>query len=516
MLLPGSVRPRPPRGKSQAHHGVAPLSPFTSGQLFQPLPTPLGQPPYHVTLDSLLPKIAEEAASAGHLVFHVVGDTGGVKTPDFQRHAAASMKGDLNGTDGPRFFYHLGDVVYYNGRITDYYDQFYEPYDHYAAPIVAIPGNHDGDPINASQTSLDGYVAYFMTPSPHVDPVSRDAPRVTLSLPNVYFTLLCPFVTIVGMYTNVPEGGSIDSVQQQWLTNELATAPQDKALIVAMHHPIYSFDDHHSGSPRMADALQHAINDSRRVPNVVFAAHVHNYQRIERGLTDGAATPFIVAGLGGYYHLHNLSAGQRHDRPRHARETHRQRRHPPRLPDADRGCPKRVRHLDHDQRRRRHGQQGRGHVPVPRHRPVPAGRRHRQPVTVSRVGAAPRGRPLSPLPRNRPASYAVLRRGGVPPPSSLSSVSPLPVTLPDASLTDPSQPCDNPPCHKPPMTPSRSWKSSSGAIRLPGTSRSGTGQIPGLPGDLLCPRGRRADPGAACPAGRHHPIRHLPAGRWRL
>jgi hypothetical protein len=42
-----------------------------------------------------------------------------------------------------------------------------------------------------------------------------------MSLPNVYFTLNCPFVTIIGMYTNVPEGGSIDSVQQQWLTQRV-------------------------------------------------------------------------------------------------------------------------------------------------------------------------------------------------------------------------------------------------------------------------------------------------------
>jgi hypothetical protein len=115
-------------------------------------------------------------------------------------------------------------------------------------------------------------------------------------------------VTIVGMYTNVPEGGSIDSVQQQWLTNELSQAPQDKALIVALHHPIYSFDDHHSGSPRMADAVQHAINDSRRVPNAVLTGHVHNYQRIERPIVPGTVTPFFVAGNGGYYHLHTLNA----------------------------------------------------------------------------------------------------------------------------------------------------------------------------------------------------------------
>src|SRR5205823_3267382 len=100
----------------------------------------------------------------------------------------------------------------------------------------------------------------------------------------------------------------IDSIQQQWFTHELNTAPADKALIVALHHPIYSFDDHHSGSSRMADVLSQAINDSRRVPNLVLAAHVHNYQRIERPIAGDKPTPFIVAGAGGYYHLHGMNA----------------------------------------------------------------------------------------------------------------------------------------------------------------------------------------------------------------
>jgi DNA repair exonuclease SbcCD nuclease subunit len=217
------------------------------------------------------------------------------------------MESELSGANPPRFFYHLGDVIYFNGEISEYYSQFYEPYAHYTAPIIALAGNHDGDPINSSQTSLDGWVRYFMTSAPVVNPESQDAPRATMQQPNVFFTLLSPFATIVGMYTNVPEHGSIDSVQQQWLTNEFATADPNKALLVALHHPVYSFDNYHSGSPRMADAVQHAINDSRRVPNMVLTGHVHNYQRIERSLVDGAPTPFIVSGNGGYHNLHHIN-----------------------------------------------------------------------------------------------------------------------------------------------------------------------------------------------------------------
>jgi len=308
-LTQGQTQKRPPRKKSQAHTGIQPISSLTHRtQRFQPLPAPLGEPPYHFDLENVLPGITKKAKADGKLVFHTVGDTGGIKNADYQSDVAKAMKTAINGENAPSFFYHLGDVVYYNGEIDKYYDQFYEPYDHYAAPILAIAGNHDGDPIDDTQTSLDGWVKYFMTATPHVDPISKDAPRVTLSLPNVYYTLICPYVTIIGMYTNVPEHGSIDSVQQQWLTNEFNTADKSKALIIALHHPIYSFDDHHSGSAAMADVLQHAINDTGRVPNMVLTAHVHNIQRIEKEIVKGTPTPFLVAGNGGYYHLHNLTA----------------------------------------------------------------------------------------------------------------------------------------------------------------------------------------------------------------
>jgi 3',5'-cyclic AMP phosphodiesterase CpdA len=111
------------------------------------------------------------------------------------------------------------------------------------------------------------------------------------------------------MYTNVPEGGSIDSTQQQWITNEFATAPTDRALILALHHPIYSFDAYHSGSSKMADVLENAIRDTGRVPNLVLSGHVHDYQRIEQNIDgDENPTPFIVTGNGGYHNLHTITA----------------------------------------------------------------------------------------------------------------------------------------------------------------------------------------------------------------
>jgi len=62
----------------------------------------------------------------------------------------------------PAFCYHLGDVVYYNGEVPEYWPQFYEPYEHYPLPIVAIPGNHDGELLTRSSISLEGFHENFL------------------------------------------------------------------------------------------------------------------------------------------------------------------------------------------------------------------------------------------------------------------------------------------------------------------------------------------------------------------
>lgn len=310
VLRLGGVRPSPPPKHSQAHSGVSPLHPVTSRNTsFQPLPRPLGPPPYHYDLSEHFPDIASAIETAGQMILHVVGDTGGVQDGEFQTNVAEQMIDHLNSGKGgkPLFCYHVGDVVYYTGMHDDYYGQFYEPYAHYDVPIFSIPGNHDGEVDDPSaQTSLDGWVDYFMQAHPDVDPISKDAPRVQLNLPNVYWTLVTPLATFVGMYSNVPEGGSIDSTQQQWLTNEFATAPTDRPFILALHHPIYSFDVHHSGSSKMADVLENAIRDTGRVPNLILSGHVHDYQRIEQTISKDGPTPFIVVGNGGYHNLHGV------------------------------------------------------------------------------------------------------------------------------------------------------------------------------------------------------------------
>jgi hypothetical protein len=295
---------------------------------FEPIPANFAQgrnPPFRMDLGEVLTaEEIKEITDAGSMSFHCIGDTGGVKNPEPQQLVERGLEQSLHtgniapslraASMAPSFCYHLGDVVYYNGEIAEYFPQFYDPYEHYPLPILAIPGNHDGEPINAQATSLEGFYKNFLAPKtadgkPTYTTESRDSGRPAMTQPFFYWTLTTPFATFIGLYSNVPEHGRLDDDQRAWFHSEMKAADPKKALIVSVHHPVYSFDSHHSGSPTMAKELEDAINATRRVPNMVLSAHVHNYQRIERAV--GAHTiPFFVIGNGGYWNLHHLAAAQ--------------------------------------------------------------------------------------------------------------------------------------------------------------------------------------------------------------
>jgi len=267
-----------------------------------------------MSLDSLLPaEEITEIGDAGHLVFHMVGDVGGVKRPEYQLAVAGAMANQAHSAlDPPRFLYILGDVIYYNGEAAQYYPQFYEPYADYPAPILAVPGNHDGTPLDQQTPSLAAFVANFSTGTPQVSPDARDVRRLTMTQPNVYFTMTTPFVTIIGMYDNVVADGFLDDDQKAWLVSEMQEAPADRPLILASHHPMLSLDMFHGPSDYMEQVIDEAIEASGRVPTVVFAGHVHNYQRWEHPVPGGGdPLPFVVSGGGGYWNLHHVMAPDR-------------------------------------------------------------------------------------------------------------------------------------------------------------------------------------------------------------
>lgn len=274
------------------------------------------------------PGIEQTIQAAGQIVFHSVGDTGSVEGPTTQSLVADKMVSDFteaNPADVPSFFFHLGDVVYYFGEAEYYYDQFFEPYRAYPAPIFAVPGNHDGvvyatDP----EPTLDAFLRNFVAPSAAQSPDSGGLLRTTMIQPGVYFTLEAPFVRILGLYSNVledpgvisDENGSntvLDQRQVTFLSTALARAKSENftgAVIITVHHPPFTGGSTHGGSPMMLADIDSACATAGFYPHAVFSGHAHNYQRFTR-LINGYQTPYIVAGCGGHSPLSKMSGTYR-------------------------------------------------------------------------------------------------------------------------------------------------------------------------------------------------------------
>ena len=272
--------------------------------------------------------ITTTITNAGQIVFHSVGDTGSPSGPTTQNLVSDKMVADFdeaNAADEPSFFYHLGDVVYYFGESTYYYDQFYDPFRSYPAPIVAIPGNHDGVVWSGDPApTLQGFLENFCTPAAAPAPDAGGLLRTTMTQPGVYFTFEAPFVRILGVYSNVLEDPGVisdqngtyptlDQRQVAFLTAALERVKTDSftgAVIIAVHHPPFTGGSDHGGSPDMLADIDTACTAAGVWPHAVFSGHSHNYQRYTRTV-NGLSISYLVAGCGGHSPLSKMSGTYR-------------------------------------------------------------------------------------------------------------------------------------------------------------------------------------------------------------
>ncbi len=297
----------------------------------QPVPAPREDPPQLDLADVLGADFLKPILAAKRLSFHAVGDTGAAKVNKSQKMATAIrheagvadlMAEDVEekGEQAPAFFFHLGDVVYNFGEGQYYYDQFYEPFRDYDRPIFAIPGNHDGMVFGESKdtpsaATLTAFLRNFCAKEPGHAEDAGTLMRSTMNQPGVYFTLDAPFVSIIGLYTNVLDGPGVLSTQGkkryetvgdeqlEFLKAELERLrPQreagERAVIVACHHPPASVAEH-AGSEGLAKDLDSAFEASGLYPDAVLSGHAHLYQRYTRKV-GGREIPYVVAGAGGF------------------------------------------------------------------------------------------------------------------------------------------------------------------------------------------------------------------------
>jgi len=267
-----------------------------------------------------------EIIAAGIIVFHSVGDTGNTRGPDPQNQVADKMLADFDDADQtrhPRFYFHLGDVIYNFGEARYYYDQFYDPYRDYPAPIVALAGNHDGMVApNTDVPPLDAFLRNFCAESFMLTPESGGLDRTAGVQPGVYFTFEAPLVRIIALYSGTLEDPGVISsqdgrfpnlpdIQLDFLHAALKRVADEEylgALIIAHHHPIYTAGAKHGWSPTVREQVDAICQETGVWPHAVLSAHAHNYQRFTRML-DGRETPYIIAGNGGHGLAHLARRG---------------------------------------------------------------------------------------------------------------------------------------------------------------------------------------------------------------
>lgn len=294
--------------------------------------------------------------AAKNITFHVIGDSGAsaAKTFGAMIKVSDAVTNDFhtsNAANRPSFLYHLGDLVYNFGESNYYYDQFYEPYRDYPAPIFAIPGNHDSFVLPGTATGqepLTTFMRQFCATDTVVTKEAGSLHRTSMMQPGVYFALDAPYVRIIGLFSNAledpgvisSESGtasataakkgttkkgksaaagtarwpSVPDYQLDFLTAQLQnikTTNYAGAVILAMHHPPFTYSPNtsnsgggnHGGSPAMLAEIDAICKQVGVYPHAVISGHAHNYQRFTRSLNlggEGYSVPFIICGDSGH------------------------------------------------------------------------------------------------------------------------------------------------------------------------------------------------------------------------
>lgn len=288
----------------------------------QPLPAKnrRGEFPYHLSLSDVLgeDRIADIEHS-GKIVFHMFGDQGfneksgdtDVQQKEVTKKMALEFEPGSN-PNNPSFLYIVGDIIYpldLGGVDGDaqYKRQFYDTHESYKAPIFAVPGSHDGQiPPDGNgqateQNSLDSLMRHFCDQEADAK-YNPERPRGHMRQPNCFWTLDCPFVRIIGLYSNSPDCGDIEPEQEEWLRSELS-APRDKALILACYFPIYGSINAFRGSVILKTKVDAAIEASgRRAPDMFISGRYHCYQHLIKIIKKLGVTEerhYVIAGTGG-------------------------------------------------------------------------------------------------------------------------------------------------------------------------------------------------------------------------
>ena len=253
---------------------------------------------------------------ADHFAFMVIGDTGEGDDPQY-----AVVPGFLKVSQGTDFAVLASDVIYPVGGTDDYGSKFFRPYRDYAAPIYAIPGNHDW------YEDLHGFMRVFCAAPPLAPEAApgrpvrawlrsllwhrpraadeqrlaearelRSAPSQQAVQPGPYWAIDAGPVRIIGIDTGLL--GTIDAEQGRWL-REVSQGDRPKILITGS--PLYVDGEHHPCAIEGGGTVDDIVRDPGHHYVAAIGGDIHNYQRYPVRVDGGRTIQYVVAGGGGAF-----------------------------------------------------------------------------------------------------------------------------------------------------------------------------------------------------------------------
>ena len=281
------------------------------------------------------PQVVKKITDTGHIVFHSFGDLGASNAGKYANELRVADQVTLDSVSSVEanraaFLFHLGDIVYNFGEARYYYDQFYEPFRNYPAPIFAIPGNHDSFLVPGTKPAdapLTTFQRNFCSPTTIITAEAGSLHRTAMTQPGVYFTLDAPFVRIIGLFSNALEDpGVISNLDKKWpsrvrtcrsnfLHAQLSGSSRRNSPARCCSPPIIRRSatappkqgrrpgGNHGCSTAMLQQIDKICQQVGVYPHAFLSGHAHNYQRYTRIINFGGKefdVPFIVCGDGGH------------------------------------------------------------------------------------------------------------------------------------------------------------------------------------------------------------------------
>lgn len=224
----------------------------------------------------------------------------------------------------PDFLVALGDIVYPSGRSFHYFKYFWPTYVNAAeasekagaplmgtTPFYAVLGNHDAYVGKLSATLPDAYAAYYFFTAPRngpgegawstVIPKTEEGAKFRRlageAYPSLDFYSFDYGPAHVVVLSNASTGKGDDPKVAAWVEQDLKASKQPWKF-VCLHAPPFQVTTSHYGDQRSRKLAP--IFEANGV-DVVFAGHVHNYQRSKPLRFAPNGTPTVSAYVNGTF-----------------------------------------------------------------------------------------------------------------------------------------------------------------------------------------------------------------------